>query len=400
MATVTMVFRKSTVTKDGKSPIYFRVTKNRKHCYISSGEKVEERYWDFAKNKVKPNHPSSGRLNAYLTTKLQEIHSEVLLAETTEQHLTGKDLRNSIFGQEPTNFFKYANLSNEKVFEAGKIGTFDKNKSVIAKLYDYNKQKPLYLQSITPGFLNSYESYLRAKGNCTNTIGVSMRYIKKIFNDAYREGLVEHKQIPFNAYKIKSENTQRCYLSDEELALIESLNIKEDSKMALHRDMFVFSSYAAGLRVGDVLSLQVCNYDGQYIHTAIRKTGGQISIKLPTKAKAIVDNYIMPDSSPTDYIFPILPKELNRDNPVCYDAAVSSATAYYNKDLKVIAKKCKIEKTITSHVARHSFATRALIKGVSLDKVSKFLGHTNLSTTQLYAKVVNSELDKAMEVFN
>lgn len=400
MATVTMVFRKQTVTKDGKSPIYIRITKNRKHSYVSSGEKVEAKHWDFTKNKVKASHPNSGRLNAYLTTKLQEIQSEVLLVETTENHLTGKDLRNSIFGHEPTDFFKYANVSNQKVLSTGKVGTYDKNKSIIAKLYEYNKQKPLYLQNITPFFLDNYERYLREKGNCTNTIGVSMKYIRKIFNDAYREGLIEHKQIPFNVYKIKNEKTQRSYLTDTELALIENLELNKGSKMEIHRNLFVFASYAAGLRIGDLLSLKVSNYDGQYIHTQTRKTGGQISIKLPLKAKAIVDNYISVSSQPNDYIFPILSNGFDGSKAVAFDAAISSATAYYNKDLKVIAKKCGIEKNLTSHVARHSFATRALQKGISLDKVSKFLGHSNISTTQLYAKIVNSELDKAMEVFN
>ncbi len=400
MATVTMVFRKNSVTKDGKSTVYFRITKNRKHSYISSGQKVEAKYWDFTKNKVKANHPSSGRLNAYLILKLQEIQAEVLKAETEEKLMTGKDIRNAIFSYYPTDFIAYATAINHKNIAEGKIGTYDKNKSVIAKIQEYNNDKPLYLHQITPAFLEKYEDYLRLKGNQTNTIGVSMRYVRKIFNDAYREGLIKHKQIPFNIYKIKNEKTQRSYLTDAELGLIEDLKLKAGSMMQVHRDMFVLASYAAGLRVGDLLALKVMNYDGHYIHTQTRKTGGQLSVRLPLKAKAIADIYVQSDCLPGNYIFPILPNGFNEDDPKGFDAAISSATAYYNKDLKAIAKKCGIAKNITSHVARHSFATRALQKGNSLDKVSKFLGHSNISTTQLYAKIVNSELDKAMEVFN
>ncbi len=400
MATVTIVFRKQTVTKDGKCPIYFRITKNRKHTYVSSGQKVEAKYWDFTKNKVKANHPYSSRLNAYLTTKLQEIQEGVIAAEITENNLSSKDLRNSVFGKEPTDFFRYANEINQKLIQAGNIGTYDKNKAVINKLFFYNKQKPLYLQNITPGYLDNYERYLREKGNKTNTVAVSMKYIRKIFNDAYREGLIEHKQIPFNVYRIKHEKTQRSYLTDEELTLIENVNLTAGNKMDVHRDMFVFASYAAGLRVSDVLALKVGNYDGQYIHTNIKKTNGQLSLMLPNKARAIMDKYVSDESNPDDFIFPILDNAVTPDNPVLYDAAISSATAYYNKDLKTIAQKCGLNKNLSSHIARHSFATRALSKGISLDKVSKLLGHSSLATTMIYAKIVNSELNKAMQVFN
>ena len=80
--------------------------------------------------------------------------------------------------------------------------------------------------------------------------------------------------------------------------------------------------------------------------------------------------------------------------------SISSNTAYANKNLKVIAEKAGIEKHISFHTSRHTFATRALLKGMRIEYVSKLLGHTAIKTTQVYAKIVNSELDKAMDVFN
>lgn len=79
---------------------------------------------------------------------------------------------------------------------------------------------------------------------------------------------------------------------------------------------------------------------------------------------------------------------------------ISSATAYINKNLKLLAKKATIEKPLSFHISRHTWATRALRKGISIDKVSKLMGHAQLRETQIYAKIVNEELDKAMDVFN
>lgn len=82
------------------------------------------------------------------------------------------------------------------------------------------------------------------------------------------------------------------------------------------------------------------------------------------------------------------------------DDAISSATAYINKNLKLITSKTDIEKKISFHISRHTWATRALRKGISIDKVSKLMGHSAIKETQVYAKIVNSELDKAMDAFN
>ncbi len=82
------------------------------------------------------------------------------------------------------------------------------------------------------------------------------------------------------------------------------------------------------------------------------------------------------------------------------DTAISRATAYINKNLKFLATKAEIDKHISFHTSRHTWATRALGKGISIDKVSKIMGHAAIKETQVYAKIVSSELDKAMDVFN
>ena len=130
------------------------------------------------------------------------------------------------------------------------------------------------------------------------------------------------------------------------------------------------------------------------------KTGGQLSIKLPNKSLEIINKYKPTEANNNAFIFPQLPEEIELTNAREVDTEISRATAYINKNLKIIAKKLEIEKNISFHISRHTFATRALRKGISIDKVSKILGHAALRETQIYAKIVSSELDKAMDIFN
>jgi integrase len=233
-----------------------------------------------------------------------------------------------------------------------------------------------------------------------NTIHKDIKYIRKLFNDAYRVDLIEHSLIPFNKYKLKTEKTERTYLSEEELLSVINLELKTGTKMELHRDMFVFASYTGGLRVSDMLQIKWANFDGTNINFTVKKTGSQLSIKVPNKGLEIIEKYKKLSTENQGFIFPVLPNNLKMNDPRELDDALGSATAHINKNLKLIAKKLEITKPLSFHISRHTWATRALKKGMSIDKVSKIMGHSAIKETQIYAKIVNSELDKAMDVFN
>ena len=276
-----------------------------------------------------------------------------------------------------------------------------KAKSIINKIETFNGSKNLFLQDITTGFLSKYETYCRTEWeNKTNTIHKDMKFIRKVYNDAIRLDLIEFQKNPFLKYKLKVEKTQRTFLTEDELTKISKVVCTKGTRLELHRDMFVFAAYAGGLRVSDVLQLKWKNLDKSHINITIKKTGNQISIKAPDKALEIINKYKPKKVIPNNYIFSMLPNGLNEDDLRLLDNAISSATAYINKNLKTLAEKAKIQKTISFHISRHTFATRALKKGISIDKVSKLMGHAQIKETQIYAKIVNEELDKAMDVFN
>jgi integrase len=204
---------------------------------------------------------------------------------------------------------------------------------------------------------------------------------------------------PFINFKIKPNTPERDFLIESELVKIENLKLNPDSNMHHHRNIYVFSAYAGGLRISDILQLRWENFDGEKLSLRIQKTSQPLSIKIPDKAIQIINLYKKNDSNQKDLIFPLLNCS-NTNNQLELFKAISSATAYTNGDLKDIAKLAKINKNISFHTARHTFATRALQKGMRIEYVSKFLGHKDIRETQIYAKIINKELDKAIEIFN
>ncbi len=403
MASVSIVFRKDKENSKGIIPIHFRIIKNRKITNMSSGLQCKESEWDFEKKKFKNNiskgKETAGRMNGMLYSKFSEIQNEILYLETTQKSVSVKTIRKQVDGEQSASFFEFAQQVLDKYYASGKIGTHDKTKSIIEKLKKYNSS--ITFEDIDVTFINRYEQYLRSKlKNSTNTIGTNLKFIRTVFNKAFQQGLIEINQNPFLRYKIQNAKTQRMYLTEEELMQIDKLELPVLLKMSKHKDMFVFSAFAGGLRVSDVVQLQWKHYDGERIDFTIKKTGSQLSVKLPTRALEIIRKFDNEQKTKSDFIFGMLPADLDLNNPVEVDKYISNATTLINNSLKSIAKKANIEKNLSFHIARHTWATRALRKGISIDKVSKLMGHSAIKETQIYAKIVNTELDKAMDIFN
>jgi integrase/recombinase XerD len=401
MPSVSIIFRKDKLNSDHEAPIHLRIIKDRKINYISTGVMLPIKFWDEKNKKIKSGYPNSQRLNSFISNKFTELQDQVFEHETVSKSLTTRQLKDKIYGRKPVDFFAFADETTERYLQAGKISTYDKCKSILRKLKNYYKYSEISFQDITPHFLTTYESYLRRQfSNSTNTIHRDFRYLRKLFNDAYRLDLIEHNQNPFNKYQLKLEKTQRTFLSEEELEWIEKFPATPGTRLELHRDMFVFASYSGGLRISDILQLKWENFNDTHIGFTIKKTGQQVSIKLPEKAIGIISKYKPKKVKSDSFIFPMLKDDLNMQDPRAVDSAISSATAYINKNLKIIAAKVGINKPLSFHISRHTWATRALRKGLSIDKVSKLMGHSAIKETQIYAKLVNEELDKAMDLFN
>ena len=377
MSTVSIIYRKDKLNKKGEAPIHFRIIKDRKITYISTGIMISEEYWDFENNKIKSKHPNSKRMKSFIDNKYVELQDEVFDKETSQKSLTSRQLRDKIYGMKPTDFFAFADSIVENYKTNKQFSTHDKNQSIIKKLKDYVDNRTLAFQDIDVEFLEKYEKHLKSDKmkNKINTIHKDFKFIRKVFNDAFHKELIDYHVNPFHKYKLKSEKTQRCFLTEDELKDFGKVPTTPGTKVQLHQDMFIFASYTGGLRVSDMLLLQWKHFDGANINFTIAKTGSQLSVKVPTKGLEILKKY-KPKNPITDtFIFPMLPPDIKLEDPQAVDVAISRATALINNNLKIIKNAAGIGKHISFHISRHTWATRALKKGISIDKVSKLMGH-------------------------
>ncbi len=401
MVSVKLILRKDKSNSVGEHPLYIRITKNRKPKYLSLGFYLKLEWWDAEGARVRKPHPNSQRLNNYLSVKVAEAQAVALEMETKDKTIQPHKIKEQIMGKAPSSLIRFAKSYLLDLEGKMKIGTYRKTKSVLFKIVKYNKGRDLLFEDVTVKWLKDYEQYLkRVRGNSVNTINANFRTLRGIFNLAINEELLPYDKNPFRRFKLSTEKVKKNYLSEDELKLIELAPIELNSKKDVHRDMYVFSAYTGGLRISDMLLLRWRNFDGERVIMQTKKTASTISIKIPTTAMQIIHKYSLKNQQPDDFIFPIFKNDVDYSDPEYLFNSISSATAYTNGDLKDIAKLVGLKKHISFHTARHTFATRALMKGVRIEYVSKLLGHSSIATTQIYAKIVNEELDKAMAVFD
>ena len=189
---------------------------------------------------------------------------------------------------------------------------------------------------------------------------------------------------------------------------MEKLELEEGSMLNHHRNLYIFSAYSGGVRISDLLMMRWRNFDGEHLVFQMRKTKEELSIKLPKKSLKLLAYYRelankkqgSNEIEPRSFMFPLLRIDKDETNELQIFKAISSATAFTNKSLRKLSNLAKIDKHISFHTARHSWAVRALQKGMRIEYVSKLMGHSSVKQTEVYAKIVNMELDKAMMVFN
>lgn len=402
MTSITLLLKENKGNTKGEYPIYIRLIKGRKTRFISLGIKVHPNLWNAEKLRVKSQFPNSGRVNAYLGKKLAEAESIAVSMETNADFINCKKVKENILGKPSVSIIDYMEQYLADLKAKGKIGTYDKTKATLLKLKTYIKHKDLGFEEFDLAFLKRYERYLRDElNNVPNTIHGNLKIFRKIFNDAVREDLIQLQQNPFTKYKLRWEKTSKEFLTEDELKAIEKLPLESDTIIIHHRNMYVLAAYAGGIRISDLLQLQWKNFDGTHINLTTQKTKDTVQIKLPTKALEIIQLYTTHSKrTPEDFIFPILDNACDYTDPMILFKAISSGTAFANKNLKTIAKRAGLTKKISFHSSRHTWATRALRKGMRIEYVSKLMGHSSIKTTQIYAKIVNSELDNAMSVFD
>jgi integrase len=280
--------------------------------------------------------------------------------------------------------------SNPDNLSWGTLKNYTKVKNCISQ-YNLN----LDIKHLDLDWIKKYEKYLIESGKATNTIHDRMKILKRICNVAIEHGVI--KSYPFKYYKSKREETKREFLTIEELNRIEDYNPTTNSE-SLCKDIFLFSCYT-GLRFSDISTLTQKNLildNGRtIIDVRMHKTNTLIQFPIPKKAAELPIKY-----NNGRWLFPLLSHDLDEDNQAKLKSSISSKNAYFNKVLKHIVSGCNIDKSISFHCARHTFATIGLKLGIRIEVLQKLLGHKNIRETQIYAKIVDEQKHSAMELWD
>ena len=401
MASIKLILRTNQKDQTGHSPLYIRIIKDRKTKFITAGVKLKESEWDEVKQKVKKNHSNSARMNAALSQKIADAEGQVADMERKVKTVSIKKLKEAIKGKEVPNFFTYSRKHCERIKGNVSISTYKTYGVYLDKFEKWVGTKDVYFDDITVSLLLDYLGYMSNELNNGNTTQrYSIMILAIMFKEAIKEEIIPEYMYPFNKLTLKKDASKRQFLKKEQFEAIGSFKIKENTKACIYRDMFIFSIYAGGLRFSDVLEIQVkhFNEEERRIKKVIRKTGRVHQFKIGQVALDIIHKYKKEKAEPDDFIFPVVTnKELFFTNDEFRYTFSESINKAANFQIKKIATKLEIKTNVSFHISRHTFATNALNNGMRIEHVSKLMDHNDISTTQIYAKIINEELDNAVD---
>ncbi|HTA83820.1 MAG TPA: site-specific integrase [Bacteroidia bacterium] len=390
------------IRKDGRYDINLRITYNRKLKRIST--KVYVLKEDFnSKAKygawISQSDISYAKKNSLLREILHKAenasaelqkNSIIPTLESIAQYLKGE-------GNSTADFIKYAEHIRDDFKASQQVGSWKKYNNVINYLKKHLKRDELKFQDVTVSMITGFEQYLKAEGKATNTIETKLKTFRAILYRAIDEGIYPQERNPFFRIKIKTAKTNKEKLNEAEIKKIEVLKLEEGSALWHTRNYFIFSFYCAGVRFGDFAQLKWSNIKEGRLEYKMGKTGLTKSIKLFPQALKIIAFYQNSKIEGKDtFIFPLLENRKYPDKFYLFNK-ISSRNTVINKNLKTIAKKIDLNKTLSFHISRHSYSDVARKKGMNVFDISKSLGHSSLKITERYLGSLDSEsLDSAM----
>jgi site-specific recombinase XerD len=401
MASIKLILRKHQLDHTGHCPLYIRIIKDRKTKFITAGVKLKESEWDELKQKVKKNHANSARMNANLAQKIADAEAQVADMERKIKTVSVKKLKEAIKGKEVPNFFEYAYKRMENIKGSVSYSTYKAYSAAIKKFENYMGTKDVYFDDFSVTLLNDYKRHLSSSlKNGLTTQRLSIIVLGTIFNHAIKEDIIPETMFPFKKLTLKVENSKRLFLTKAKIVALTNLELPEGKKATMWRDLFLFSIYAGGLRFSDVMDLKYSNYNKveHKISKLIRKTGRTHQFKIGKVAIDILDKYQKENANPEDYVFPIIENKNGYEkNPEIRYYITAKNNKLANWHLKKLGEKMELSFPLSFHLSRHTFATNALNNGMRIEHVSKLMDHRDISTTQVYAKIIGEELDKAVD---
>ncbi|MGZ3813429.1 MAG: site-specific integrase [Mucilaginibacter sp.] len=377
---------------DGPMPIYLRITVNGKRAETTSGRECPPANWNSTTGRLRGTKEEVRSFNAYLNNLQTQVYEAHKILTESGHIITAESIKNKLLGKsEKAKMLIAVFKDHNKKVEAlvgneYAVGTLDRYETSLRHTQSFLEWKyqvaDIDIKAIDHDFISNYEFFLRSEKKCANNSAVKyIKNFKKIIRICLASGWLDKD--PFVNYKSKVKQVDRIFLNSEQIRKITEKTF-DTERLNQVRDIFLFCCFT-GLAYADVKKLKqseiIKGIDGEiWIVTKRLKTNTPTKVPLLPTALTILDKY--------------------SNDPACIVKGIAlpvSTNQKMNAYLKEIAGVCGINKELTFHTARHTFATTVtLSNGVPIETVSKMLGHTNIKTTQHYAKILDMKVSKDM----
>ena len=401
-------------TKNKTYVVYLRVTVGGKRKLIKTMVEIA-RPSDFnakckGENWIRGGVRDAKVLNAQLAdilAKAKETYKELDKEGEVTTVALAKEMNTEAVSP---SFLAFARERAQMIYDNGGWRNWRKYCGLINKLDAFRKKRrmaDITVADMTVELLTRFDNFLhkweneREPGKLLhpNTIEVQFNILRTLVHRAIEVGIMEASKDPFLVFKYKGVKTIKEKLDDSEMERITNLELEEGSLIWHCKNYFLFSYYCAGIRAADLIQLRWGNVTASgRLHYQMGKNHKERDLLLVEQAIEILRHYRREDAKATDYIFPLLSNDAeyagyvtqadkDRMRPELRHKMyqdISSKNALINKYLKKIAEKAEIEKPLSMHISRHSFAHIAQESGAESSAIKNILGHSNLATTERY----------------
>ena len=372
---ISVFLRTWTKRSSGEASVYLKLSLNNKFKIYSLKIFIDPKDWD-KKKYVKASRPEAEKLNMLISQKINKANGILYDLKLKDKAFGFYEFEQFFYDQRPAGkcFFQFCDYEFKNNMQGFSADTIRGYKILVSKI---KKFKPsILLCDINLFFIQDYDKYMRnVLDNNQNTIHRSHRFIRSMINRAIKYDML--KENPYKKFTLRLGQTYRQYLEIKDLNILETFIDKLDHSKRNVLRYFLFACYT-GLRYSDMKTLSIKNIiDGSSIKLIMHKTKDEIIIPLCNQALKLICTM---DSK--DKIF---------------DIYTNQAT---NRMLKEIMLISEINKAVSFHSARHTFATNSLDIGIPLEVVSRLLGHKDFKTTQIYAHIIDKTKFREMEKWN
>jgi len=368
--------------------LFVKISINGKATEISLKHKVDLNLWDPKKQLVKGSSSHAKTINNFISQVKSKINNDIFILSSQDKRVTTSSLKSYFLGVDEqsktiVDLFKYHKQTAAAVLKPGTLSHYTTTHNYFIEFLETTrKTSDISLNEIDYKTIVDFDFFLRSKDKLNNN-GVMKHFtrLKKLFHLAMNLEWITKN--PTSKFKVKFIPAERDILNEKELKKLKNASFNNQT-LQINTDIFVFACYTglAHIEVYNLTAENICiGIDGQkWIYTKREKSSVPVKVPLLKEAAKILKKY--KDHPKVEITGKLLPVYSNQK------------TNFY---LKEIAKKLEINKHLTFHIARHTFATTiTLSNGVPIETVSKLLGHTKIATTQIYAKVVDKKIAEDM----